>query len=89
MNGRTKLFSYRSNISDKQEKFSLDLKSAKIKKGMRNESQPYIFIENLSETPSVVVRVSFETQEQFDQWLRIVMQAKKSEEELQIQYKLH
>ena len=84
MNGRTKLFSYRSNISDKQEKFSLDLKSAKIKKGMRNESQPYIFIENLSETPSVVVRVSFETQEQFDQWLRIVMQAKKSEEELQI-----
>lgn len=65
------------------------MKSAKIKKGMRNESQPYIFIENLSETPSVVVRVSFETQEQFDQWLRIVMQAKKSEEELQIQYKLH
>ena len=63
----------------------MDMKNAKVKRGLRNESQPYIYIQE----GQVIIRICLEQQDKFEKWLRIVLQAQKSDDELNIQYKMH
>ena len=62
IDGKKNTFSYRRNLQDKEENFSINLLKSKIKKGLRNETQPYIFIQEIddSNAQNNVVRVSFD-----------------------------
>lgn len=88
INGKKNVFSYRRNLQDKEENFSINLLKSKIKKGLRNETQPYIFIQEIddSNAQNNVVRVSFDQQTDFEKWMRIIWQAAKSRKEVEIQY---
>ena len=86
MNGAAGTFSYKNLESDATFKNIIDLRKAKIKKGLRNNTQPYIFIERNgrqdSNKSNEVVRVSFKHDETLSKWLQIVMFASMSDDEL-------
>ena len=94
IDGSRRIFTYRKTEEDKPDKYQtewkyqIDLSCAKVKKGMRNEKEPYIYIEN-KDCDQTVLRVSLESNQSFDKWFRIIRQALKSDEELAVQYKLN
>ena len=60
--------------------FKIDLTKAKVKKGLRNETQPYIYMKE----ETVIIRISFHNDSEFEKWLRIALQAQRSDEQLEI-----
>lgn len=64
----------------------IDLKTAKIKKGRKNGSQPYIYIERdgRSDTreSSDVIRIAFTSDETMSKWMKAIMVASLTDDEL-------
>ena len=90
-----RIFTYRKTEEDKPNKYQtdwkyqIDLTCAKVKKGTRNENQPYILIEGSDCDGQTDIRVLLDSYQSFDKWFRIIRQAVKSDEELTVQYTLN
>ena len=75
VSGASATFQYKDNESDLDYKIIIDLKTAKIKKGRKNGSQPYIYIErdgkrSLSNSGNEVIRMAFPSEETLGKWMR-------------------
>jgi hypothetical protein len=80
-------FKYKDNERDADYKIVVNLKTAKIKKGRKNGSQPYIYIErngkdSLDSQGNEVIRVAFTSEDVLSRWMRAIMVATMSDEEL-------
>ena len=87
VSGATGTFQYKDNEFDNEYKITIDLKTAKIKKGRKNGSQPYIYIErdgkrSLSNSGNEVIRMAFPSEETLGKWMRAIMVATMTDEEL-------
>ena len=61
-------FSYKNQKGDKTYKVQIDLRKAKVMLGQRENSAPYIYIQQ-DPLKAEAIRVSFDSEEEFNQWL--------------------
>ena len=74
------IFIYKNKPTDKNPKFTIDMKKAKVMLGQKDNSMPYIYIQP-NPLKSEAVRVSFDTEREFNKWLETVQWARKSEQQ--------
>ena len=78
IDGMRRIFTYRKTEEDKPNKYQtdwkyqIDLTCAKVKKGMRNENQPYILIEGSDCDGQTDLRILLDSYQSFDKWFRII-----------------
>jgi len=72
------IFSYKKTQSEKKEKHPIDLRTAKVMIGQRDNTDAYIYIQQ--ETNSAeAIRISFADEREFNKWLEVIQQNRKSD----------
>lgn len=87
VSGPDATFSLKDNEEDPGYKLTIDLRTAKIKKGVKNGAHPYIYIERDGKVESRnanrdYVRMGFQDSETMTKWMRAIMVATLTDEEL-------
>ena len=75
------IFIYKNAQSDKNTKVRIDMRKAKVMLGQRENSAPYIYIQE-DPLKAEAIRVSFDSETEFNRWLEVVQQSRKTDEEL-------
>jgi hypothetical protein len=75
------LLTYRSGKDDKKEKMRFDLRHSKVMLGQRDNQSPYIYIKS-EQLKDEAIRISFESELEFNKWLEVIQLNRKSDEEM-------
>mmetsp|Transcript_10021 Transcript_10021/g.16836 ORF Transcript_10021/g.16836 Transcript_10021/m.16836 type:complete len:515 (-) Transcript_10021:1034-2578(-) len=75
------LFSYKNSATDQRDKARIDMRKAKVLLGQRENSAPYIFIQENPLKPEAI-RISFDSEAEFNRWLQAVQISRKTDEQL-------
>mgnify|MGYP000967704446 CR=1 FL=1 len=65
------IFTYRKAQNDRTNKVKIDLRKAKVMLGQRENSAPYIYIQE-DPLKAEAIRVSFDAEAEFNKWLEVV-----------------